>query len=129
MLKSIVSLLANIALFFMDLPAGKKIALMVAGALVLAGLIVLSVQTQKPDFEVLFSNVSSDDLGAITAKLKELRVNFKIAAGETAVLVPAKDVFDLRIQLASEGLPRGGGVGFEIFDKPALGMTEFIQKN
>ena len=128
MLKSIVSLLANIALFFMDLPAGKKIALMVAGALVLAGLIVLSVQTQKPDFEVLFSNVSSDDLGEITAKLKELRVNFKIAAGETAVLVPAKDVFDLRIQLASEGLPRGGGVGFEIFDKPALGMTEFIQK-
>ncbi len=101
---------------------------MVAGALVLAGLIVLSVQTQKPDFEVLFSNLSSDDLGAITAKLKERRINFKIAAGETAVLVPAKDVFDLRIQLASEGLPRGGGVGFEIFDKTTLGMSEFIQK-
>ncbi len=128
MFKSIVSLFANVALFFMDLPTGKKLALMVAGALVLTGLIVLSVQTQRPDFEVLFSNLSSDDLGAITAQLKERNVNFKIAAGETAVLVPTRNVFDLRIQLASEGLPRGGGVGFEIFDKTTLGMSEFIQK-
>ncbi len=128
MIKSIVSLFANAVLFFLDLPAGKKIALMAAGALVLAGLIVLSVQSQKPDFEVLFSKLSSDDLGAISAQLKERKINFKIAAGQTAVLVPAKDVFDLRIQLASEGLPRGGGVGFEIFDKTTLGMSEFIQK-
>ncbi len=128
MFKSIVSLFANAALFFMDLPTGKKIALMVAGALVLTGLIVLSVQTRKPDFEVLFSKLSSEDLGAIAAQLKERKINFKIAAGETAILVPARDVFDLRIQLASEGLPRGGGVGFEIFDKTTLGMSEFIQK-
>ncbi len=101
---------------------------MAAGAMVLAGLIVLSVQTQKPDFEVLFSNLSSDDLGTISTQLKERKIKFKIAVGETAVLVPAKDVFDLRIQLASEGLPRGGGVGFEIFDKTTLGMSEFIQK-
>lgn len=128
MLKSIISLFANVALFFMDLPAGKKLALMVAAGLVLAGLVVLSLQTQKPDYEVLFANLSSDDLGSVTLKLKEMRINFKIGAGETAVLVPSKDVFDLRIQLASEGLPRGGGVGFEIFDKSTLGMTEFIQR-
>ena len=128
MFKSIVSLFANVALFFVDLPTGKKLALMVVGALVLSGLVVLSVQTRRPDFEVLFSNLSSNDLGAITAQLKGRKVNFKIAAGETAVLVPARDVFDLRIQLASEGLPSGGGVGFEIFDKTTLGMSEFIQK-
>lgn len=101
---------------------------MAAGALVLAGLVVLSVQTQKPDFEVLFSNLSAEDVGGIVVKLKEQRINYKIAVGGTAILVPSKDVFDLRIQLASEGLPKGGGVGFEIFDKTTLGMTDFIQK-
>lgn len=101
---------------------------MAAGALVLASLVVLSLQTQKPDFEVLFSNLSTEDMGGIVVKLKEQRINYKIAVGGTAVLVPSKDVFDLRIQLASEGLPKGGGVGFEIFDKTTLGMTDFIQK-
>lgn len=101
---------------------------MAVGALVLAGLIVLSLQAGKPDFEVLFSKLSSDDIGEIVAKLKEQKINYKITAGQTAVLVPTKNVFDLRIQLASLGLPRGGGVGFEIFDKTTLGMTDFLQK-
>ncbi len=128
MFRSIIDIFANVASSFTGLPVGKKIALMVVGALVMAGLVVLSLETQKSDYEVLFSKLSSEDMGKIVGELKNRRVNYKIAAGETAIMVPSRDVFDLRIQLASAGLPKGGGVGFEIFDKTTLGMTEFIQK-
>lgn len=128
MFKSIIEVFTNVASSFSGLPAGKKVAFMVAVALVLTSLVVLSLRSGKPNLEVLFSKLSNEDMGEISAKLKEKGVNYKVTAGGTAVLVPSKDVFELRIQLASEGLPRGSGVGFEIFDKTSLGMTEFVQK-
>lgn len=128
MFKSIIEVFSNVASSFSGLPAGKKVALMAAVALVLASLVVLSLHSGKPDMEVLFSKLSNEDMGEISAKLKEQGVNYKITTGGTAVLVPSKDVFGLRIQLASKGLPRGSVVGFEIFDKTSLGMTEFVQK-
>lgn len=128
MFKSIIDVISNVATSFAGLPAGKKVAFMAAFALVLACLVVLSLQTGRPDFEVLFSKLASEDMGEIVVKLKEKKVNYKVTAGGTAILVPSKDVFELRIQLASVGIPRGSGVGFEIFDKTTLGMTEFVQK-
>src|SRR5918912_572517 len=62
------------------------------------------------------------------AKLKVAGVPFRLEAGGTALAVPAAKVYDVRLLLAAAGLPRGGGVGFELFDRGDLGVSEFTQK-
>jgi flagellar M-ring protein FliF len=91
-------------------------------------LVAVTLWTQQADTQVLFANLAPDDAGAIVEKLKDLKVPYEIGAGGTSVLVPSAQVHDLRLQLASQGLPHGGGVGFEIFDRSSLGMSEFVQK-
>lgn len=82
--------------------------------------------SQKEEYSVLFSNLSEGDAGQIAQKLKEMKVPYRVDAG--GIQVPASRVYDARLQLASQGLPQGGGVGYEIFDKTSLGTTEFVQK-
>ncbi len=101
------------------------------GAVVLLSFVgfgVLITLSNKIDYKPLFANLGNEDAGEITKKLKELKVPYKIAADGKAILVPADKVYELRLSLASEGLPQGGGVGFEIFDRKNFGMTEFVQK-
>jgi flagellar M-ring protein FliF len=81
----------------------------------------------RPVYQVLFSNLSPEDAGAITEKLKESKIPYEIG-DSGSVMVPEDKVLELRMTLASQGLPSGGGVGFEIFDKTSIGMTDFIQK-
>jgi flagellar M-ring protein FliF len=82
--------------------------------------------SQKEEYHVLYSNLSEADAGQIVQKLKEMKVPYRVEAG--GILVPADKVYDTRLQLASQGLPQGGGVGFELFDKTSFGTTEFVQK-
>ena len=82
----------------------------------------------RPEYQVLFSNLSPEDAGEISNKLKEKKVPYQLTQSGTAVLVPREQVYDTRLSLASEGLPKGGGVGFEVFDRTNLGTTDFVQK-
>lgn len=91
-------------------------------------LLVVSVVATKPRMGVLFSGLDSQDAGAIVAKLQERKVPHEIAGDGSVVQVPLKDVHQLRLEMATAGLPHGGSVGFEIFDKTSLGMTEFAQR-
>ncbi len=84
-------------------------------------------ETHEP-YAVLFAQLEQDDAGAIAAKLKELNAPYRVAMGGGAIEVPESRVGDLRLELAGAGLPRGGGVGFESFDKMKLGATEFEQR-
>lgn len=61
-------------------------------------------------------------------KLKEKKIPYRLSQNGTAILVPKEQVYDIRLSLAAEGLPKGGGVGFEIFDRTNLGTTDFVQK-
>jgi flagellar M-ring protein FliF len=88
----------------------------------------LSILSNRIDFRVLYSNLSDEDAAAIVAKLKELKVPYSIEAGGHSILVPTEKVYDTRLQLATSGLPQGGGVGFEIFDRVNFGVTDFVQK-
>jgi flagellar M-ring protein FliF len=81
-----------------------------------------------PDYQVLFSNLSQEDAGEMVAKLKEKRIPFELSPGGTSILVPKEKVYDVRLALAAEGLPKGGGVWFEVFDRTSLGTTDFVQK-
>jgi flagellar M-ring protein FliF len=81
-----------------------------------------------PDYQVLFSNLSQEDAGEMVAKLKEKKIPFQLSPTGSSILVPKETVYDVRLALTAEGLPKGGGVGFEVFDRTSLGVTDFVQK-
>jgi flagellar M-ring protein FliF len=90
-----------------------------------AGIIL---QANKADYQLLFGNLDSTDAAAVVARLKEQKVSYRLENGGRAVFIPADQVYETRIALAGSGLPSGGSVGFEIFDKQSFGMTDFAQK-
>jgi len=104
----------------------KKFVFITLVVISIASAILLFTWAQAPTYQVLYSNLQPSDAGAIVAKLQEMKVPYKTTA--TSILVPAEKVYDLRLQLATLGLPQGGGVGYEIFDKVGFGTTEFVQK-
>jgi len=113
---------------FLALSSGKRIVVAgVALASLLAFGALISV-ANKTDFRPLFANLTAEDAGEIVKKLKEQKIPHQISEDGKAILVPSDKVYDLRLSLASEGLPQGGGIGFEIFDRKNFGMTEFVQK-
>ena len=81
-----------------------------------------------PDYQVLFSNLSQEDAGEMVAKLKEKKIPFQLSPSGSSISVPKETVYDVRLALTAEGLPKGGGVGFELFDRTSLGATDFVQK-
>src|SRR5882724_1810894 len=106
----------------------KRLALVFGTVGVLVGVLVISMVSTRETYTYLFTDLTADDAAAIATKLKESKVPYRIDAGGTAVLVPEERVHELRLDMAGQGLPRGGGVGFEIFDKSHLGATEFEQR-
>lgn len=86
-----------------------------------------SAWATKVRYGVLFSNLAPEDAAPVVASLRTKQVPYRVGPGGSAVEVPAEKVDELRLELAGEGLPRSGGVGFEIFDKPAFGLSDFVQ--
>lgn len=113
---------------FNELPVGRRLTILLVLAAGVAGLVAVGLWSQQPDMQVLFANLTQEDAGAIVEKLKESKVPYEVGAGGGSILVPSGQVHDLRLQLAGQGLPHGGGVGFEIFDRTTVGMSEFVQK-
>lgn len=93
------------------------------------GLAYLVSQDRQPTTDaMLFTGLDAEDAGVIVAKLKELHVPYELDAGGSLIRVPSQQVHELRLQMAQAGLPRGGGVGFEIFDRPTYGQSDFVQQ-
>lgn len=86
--------------------------------------LVLLALFSRTEYQVLFSNLSSEDAGAVVGALQERGTLYQLAEGGSTVLVPKEDVFEARIALATSGMPTGGVVGFEIFNTTRLGETE-----
>jgi flagellar M-ring protein FliF len=100
-----------------------------AGLAVLAVIMAVTQLTgSNGAWEYAFTNLSSEDSSEAAAHLKAAKIPFKLDAGGTALSVPSAQVYDARLMLAAAGLPRGGGVGFEIFDRGDLGVSEFTQR-
>ena len=82
----------------------------------------------KTNYAVLYSGMDPGDAGAVVEALKGNGVSYKLENGGTTILVPQDKVYDLRLQLAAQGIPQAGTVGYEIFDQNSIGSTDFIQK-
>jgi len=105
----------------------KKISLLAVIGLTIGGLLYLIQWSGRPTFERLYTGLSVDDAALIVEQLKSQKVPYQITGGGACIEVPADQVYELRMVMASEGLPQGSGVGFEVFDNAKLGMTEFMQ--
>jgi flagellar M-ring protein FliF len=107
---------------------GRNIILMIGAAAVVAAMAGIWLWSQAPDYRVLFSNYSDRDGGAIVASLQQLNIPYKFAEGGTAILVPSNQVYDARLKLAAQGLPKGGSVGFELMENQKLGISQFLEQ-
>lgn len=99
-------------------------------ALVLVLLLSLILVSTQSKYEILYSHLSEKDAADVTAGLKKMNVPYHLATQDDSVVisVPSDKVYDSRLTLAGEGLPKGNGVGFEIFDQTKWGTTDFTQK-
>ena len=106
-----------------------RIAAMVAVTLALVGFFAfLILRVTAPQMTPLFTDLSYEDSSAIVKDLERQGVAYELRNEGGTIMVPKDRVARLRMTLAGEGLPKGGGVGYEIFDKSdALGTTSFIQ--
>src|SRR5580658_2304636 len=105
-----------------------QIGIVAAVGAALLGLLYLSAVAGRVDWAPLYSGLTPDDAGPINDKLHELHVPSQITHGGDTIEVPRDKVAETRLQLASLGLPRGGGVGFELFDRQGLGVSDFAQR-
>jgi flagellar M-ring protein FliF len=113
---------------FAALSPGKRWVMLGAVALSAVFFGLLIVTANSTEYKPLYANLGNEDAGEIMKKLKEQKVPTRISDDGKTILVPASKVYELRMSLASEGLPQGSGIGFEIFDRKNFGMTEFVQK-
>lgn len=99
----------------------------VGGAFVLA-VSVTVMWARQPDYTVLYANVASEDAAAIVDELRSRGVSYRLTDAGRTILVPTDDVYEARLDLAVDGLPESGSVGYEIFDKTGFGVTDFVQR-
>lgn len=111
-----------------QMTASQKLMVLLSIALGVVAMVLLLSRAGKTEMVPLYTNLSASDAADIVAKLREMRVPYEISDGGTTIRVPFPDVYETRMNLASQGLPKGGTVGFEIFDKTSFGVTEFTQK-
>lgn len=111
-----------------QLGLNQRVSLVLAAGVVLIGLAAIFAWSNRPDYQLLYGKLGEKDASAIISQLQTLNIPHKVALGGGAVYVPADQVYRLRMDLASKGLPSGDGVGFEIFDKGQFGLSDFVQR-
>lgn len=83
---------------------------------------------RTPDYSVLFANLDERDGGAIVAALQQQNIPYRFSPGGSAIMVPTAQVYDARLRLAAQGLPKGGLVGFEVMENQRLGASQFLEQ-
>ena len=110
-----------------QLRANPRIPLIVGIAAAITLLVGMALWSMGPSYGVLFSNLSDRDGGEIIAELEQMQVPYKFAANGQTILVPTDMIDRTRLSLAGQGLPQGGGVGFELMDNQSFGISQFAE--
>lgn len=119
--------LSSISTRFGQLSNQRKIGIMVAIAAVFALVIGVLMWSQTPSQKVLFSNLSDKDSGAVIASLEQMNIPYTIDSGNV-IKVPEDQVYNVRLRLATQGLPKSGPAGFELLDNQRLGVSQFAEQ-
>ncbi|HEY9154813.1 MAG TPA: flagellar basal-body MS-ring/collar protein FliF [Opitutaceae bacterium] len=119
---------SSLAKLWKELGLNQRVSLSVAAMVVLAGIAGLLIWSRRPDMQLLYGRLAEKDAAAIISQLQSQNVQYKVMNGGSTVYVASDQVYRLRMELASKGLPSGDGVGFEIFDKGQFGLSDFVQR-
>jgi flagellar M-ring protein FliF len=106
----------------------QKVVVMVSIAAFIALLVGSTSWLKYADYKVLFSNISERDGGSIITALEQLNIPYRFSDSGGAVLVPGDKVHEVRLRLASQGLPKGGAVGFELMENQKFGISQFAEQ-
>ena len=111
-----------------NLTPGQR--MMIGGTVlaVVVAVIVGGVIASRAGYSTLYSGLSPEEAGLVVQELDARKIPYRLTGGGSSIQVPSSQVYSARIGLASEGFPRSGTVGFEIFDGNLFGMTDFLQK-
>jgi len=118
----------QIVRIYKDMPLSRKVVMGIVIFMVILGFAGMFFWANKIDYQTLYTGLSADDASAIVEKLKELGIKYELAGDGNIVRVPAEKLYDARLSLAAVGLPKGGNVGYELFDETDFGTTEFVQQ-
>ena len=110
------------------LPLRSKLSAVLGLAALAAVVFAMTLFGSQGDYKVLYANLSDKDGGAIIAQLSQMNVPYRHSEGGAAILVPASQVHDLRLKLATAGLPKGSVSGFELMDSARFGQTQFQER-
>lgn len=114
--------------FLNRLTKSQKIIIGAVLATVILGIGYIFINNTQKDMKVLFSNLEPQDASKISDMLKEKKIDFELKDNGATIMVPEEVVLDTRLEVAKLGLPESSNVGYELFDKTNLGMSEFVQK-
>jgi len=108
---------------------GRSIMILAVGGAAIVAIMLLARMAAAPAYvPLLAGGLSLAEIGAVTAKLDEEGIAYRLEKGGAEVQVAEPDLARARVTLAREGLPAKGNPGFELFDRPAWGMTDFTQR-
>lgn len=118
----------NILTLVKEWPLNRKIALAAITALSIGLFAFLIIQARVADYQLLYANLSEADAGSVVNWLKTQDIPYQLKNGGKNIWIGADKIYDTRLDLAANGLPSGGDVGFEIFDKQSFALTDYVQK-
>lgn len=107
---------------------GKRLLMIILAAIFVALTIAFWSTGKPPEYKVLFSNFSDRDGGAIIDSLQQMQVPYKYSEGGGSIMIPADKIYDTRLKLAAQGLPKGGNVGFEVLEQQKFGTSQFVEQ-
>ena len=110
------------------LPARSKASAAIGVAALVGVVLAMTLWSSKGDYKVLYANLSDKDGGAVIAQLSQMNVPYRLSDGGGAILVPAGQVHEMRLKLATAGLPKGSVAGYELMDTARFGQTQFQER-
>ncbi len=105
----------------------QRLSLVFVVLLLIGASVGLLMWAYRPSYDLLYSRLDQADAGLIIEQLRDRGIKYNLRDGGRSIYVPTEKVYDLRLDFASEGIPKGKGIGFEIFDKTSFGITDFVQ--
>ncbi|MBI3555877.1 MAG: flagellar M-ring protein FliF [Deltaproteobacteria bacterium] len=114
--------------FFNGLSGPRKVGLILTGITVIASLAAMFFWVGDTGYQTLGTNLASEDATAIMRVLRDKKIPFRVENDGKTIKIPPEAVYDLRLELATMGMPQSGVVGYEVFDKQSFGQTSFVQK-
>jgi flagellar M-ring protein FliF len=123
--QNLSKLLNQLRAIWSQLGASQRVSVVAATFVLMAGLTALSLWSSRADYGLLYGGLSDSEAAKVIAALDDSKVSYK--TGNGSIYVPSDKIYTLRMQLAGRGIPSGDGVGFEIFDKPNFGISDFVQ--